>query len=126
MPDTVKKSTAQCTAPHFHEEEVKLALSQLPPDDEAFELADMFKLLSDTSRLKIIFALMDNELCVCDICHVVGMNQSAISHQLRFLKAAHLVKYRRSGKLVYYSIDDSHVSSIIQLARVHLSHTLGE
>lgn len=120
----MSKEVDSCKVPHFHEDGVKLALSQLPPDEDTFELADMFKLLSDTSRLKIIFALLDNELCVCDICHVVGMSQSAISHQLRFLKASHLVKYRRSGKLVYYSIDDSHVSDLIQIARTHLAHAI--
>lgn len=111
-----------CELPHFHGDKIEATKLSLPDDDDIISLADIFKLLADMSRLKLIFALLDNELCVCDICHVAGMSQSAISHQLRVLRAAHLVKYRKDGKLVYYSIDDSHVSDIIKLAIEHQKH----
>lgn len=111
-----------CETHCVHEIAVKKALETLPDDDKIITMADMFKLLADTSRLKIVIALLDNELCVCDICNIIGMSQSAISHQLRVLRADRLVKYRKAGKQVFYSIDDSHVSDIIKLAETHLSH----
>lgn len=117
-----QQQTESCELPHFHEDKIEKTRNLLPDDDDIISLSDTFKLLSDMSRLKLIFALLDNELCVCDICHVAGMSQSAISHQLRILRTAHLVKFRKQGKLVYYSIDDSHVSDIIKLATEHQKH----
>lgn len=109
-----------CKLNHFHNDAVDAAIKLIPEDEDIIELSDAFKVLSDMSRLKIVFALLNRELCVCDIVHVVNMSQSAISHQLRVLRSAHIVKYRKSGKLVYYSIDDEHVESIIKIAFEHL------
>lgn len=121
MSDTNTNSES-CLARHNHADAVAKTLEQLPDDDHIITLADMFKLLADMSRLKIVLALLDNELCVCDVCDVTSMSQSAISHQLRILRSARLVKYRKLGKQVFYSIDDSHVSDIIKLASLHLAH----
>ncbi|MEG0693713.1 MAG: metalloregulator ArsR/SmtB family transcription factor, partial [Oscillospiraceae bacterium] len=112
-----------CTLTHFHKEAIDTSIKMIPSDEEIITLSDSFKVLSDMSRLKIVFALMNTELCVCDICHVVGMSQSAISHQLRVLRSANMVKYKKKGKLVYYSIDDAHVSNIIKISLEHMKHT---
>ena len=102
---------------------VSQTADRMPEDVVIMSLSDIFKVLSDMTRLKIVFALLDNELCVSDLCQVVGLNQSAVSHQLRVLRGSSLVKYRKSGKLVYYSIDDDHVSGLIRLALEHMNHS---
>lgn len=123
MTDKIIAPTDICELSHFHKDAIDVARNKIPSDEEILSLSDAFKVLSDMSRLKIVFALMDTELCVCDICHVVGMSQSAISHQLRVLRSANMVKYRKKGKLVYYSIDDAHVSNIIMISLEHIKHT---
>lgn len=90
-------------------------------DDIIFETSEFFKALSDSSRLKIITSILSEELCVCHIAEKVSLSQSAVSHQLRLLRAMRIVKYRKKGKLVYYSIDDEHISEIIKTAIFHLS-----
>ncbi|WMJ22437.1 metalloregulator ArsR/SmtB family transcription factor [Paludicola sp. MB14-C6] len=112
-----------CEVRHVHKETIDHTLANMPSEEEMLTLADCFKILSDTTRLKIVLALLENELCVCDICHVVSLSQSAVSHQLRVLRAARLAKYRKEGKMVFYSIDDDHVASIIKQAIEHISHT---
>lgn len=107
---------------HNHEEMISQALEIMPSERDIIELCETFKILSDTTRLKIVLALMKSELCVYDICEVVGITQSAASHQLRVLRSAHLAKYRKSGKMVFYSIDDDHVSGIIRQALEHIKH----
>lgn len=123
MAEKIIAKTDVCELTHFHKDAIATAVTTLPSDEEIITLSDAFKVLSDMSRLKIVFALMDTELCVCDICQVVGMSQSAISHQLRVLRSANMVKYRKKGKLVYYSIDDAHVSNIIKISLEHMKHT---
>ena len=91
-------------------------------DDEVlYDLAELFKVFGDITRVNIICVLFASEMCVCDIADVLGMTQSAISHQLRILKASRLVKYRREGKSVFYSLDDEHISRIFDLALSHVS-----
>lgn len=107
---------------HNHEELIAEALSIMPNENDVISLSDIFKILSDVTRLKIVLALMKSELCVYDICEVVGITQSAASHQLRVLRSAHLAKYRKVGKMVFYSIDDDHVSNIIRQALEHIHH----
>ena len=124
MPEEKSRANDLCEVPHFHREAIDQTARALPDDVTIMDLSDIFKVLSDMSRLKIVFALIESELCVCDICHVVGMNQSAVSHQLRVLRGASLVKYRKDGKQVYYSIDDDHVSSIIQMGLEHMKHSM--
>ena len=92
----------------------------MPEDDLIYDLAEFFKVFADSTRMKIIDALMENELCVCDIAAIVGTTQSAISHQLRILKQAKLVKYKKIGKIVYYSLDDDHISQIVKKGREHI------
>lgn len=88
--------------------------------DALFDASEFFKALSDSSRLKIIAALITGELCVCDLCDIVGLSQSAVSHQLRVLRAGRIVKFRKDGKQVFYSIDDHHIAEVIQITISHL------
>jgi ArsR family transcriptional regulator len=92
------------------------------PDDAALRaLAEFFQVFGDSTRIGILSALSRTELCVCDLSALLAMSQSAVSHQLRVLKQAHLVKYRRSGKTMFYSLDDEHISAILALGRSHIS-----
>jgi DNA-binding transcriptional ArsR family regulator len=92
-------------------------------NNEVFsDLSELFKVFGDYTRIKIIYALSKKELCVCDIAEVLGMSQSSISHQLRVLKGARLVKFRKEGKVVYYSLDDEHIESIFNAGLEHLGH----
>lgn len=92
------------------------------PEQDARELAETFKILADPTRIKILHALSKRELCVCDIAAVVKMGQSAVSHQLRLLRGSRLVKYRRDGKMVWYSLDDEHISSLLSQGIEHITH----
>ena len=91
----------------------------MPSDDLLFDIAEVFKVFGDTTRMKIISALLEAELCVGDIAEITNSTQSAISHQLRVLKQAKLVKFRKDGKIVYYSLDDEHVSEMYEMAKRH-------
>lgn len=102
-------------------EQARAAVPEAMPDDEVlYELADLFRVFGDSTRIKILYALHDQELCVQDIAAAVALSQSAVSHQLRVLKASKLVKFRREGKTVFYSLDDDHVRSIIALGMEHV------
>ena len=92
----------------------------MPDDEVLYELADLFRVFGDSTRIKILYALHDNELCVQDIANAVALSQSAVSHQLRVLKDSKLVRFRREGKTVYYALDDDHVRSIIALGMEHV------
>ncbi len=92
----------------------------LPADELIFELADLYKMFSDSTRVKILYALMGEELCVLHLAKRVSANQSAVSHQLRVLKQARLVKARRDGKLIFYSLADDHVTRILELGMAHV------
>lgn len=96
------------------------ALPCLPNEEMLYDLADLFKVFADTTRIKILFALMDAELCVADIADMVGATQSAVSHQLRSLKQARLVKFRRDGKNVFYSLSDDHVYTMLDQGMTHI------
>lgn len=109
-----------CEEHHHHEAAVHNVQTAMPDDDALFDTSEFFKALSDSSRLKIIAALLTGELCVCDLCDIVGLSQSAVSHQLRVLRAGRIVKFRKDGKQVYYSIDDHHIAEIIQTTIFHL------
>ena len=118
MPNTGK--TDVCRSPMVHQDTVREVSGAMPAEEVLYELADFFKLFADSTRIKILCALMSSEMCVCDLSVLLHMNQSAISHQLRFLKQANLVKYRREGKVVYYSLKDDHVKTIFEQGFVHL------
>jgi|SRR5690554_3876096 len=111
-----------CTTMIVHKKEVAEAMRQLPSEDAIFELANFFKTFGDATRIKIISALMKTELCVCDLAYVIHTSQSAVSHQLRVLRQARLVKFRRVGKVVYYSLDDNHIQTLIEQGFQHLAH----
>ena len=93
---------------------------EMPDDEVLYELADLFRVFGDSTRIKILYALHDNELCVQDIAGAVQLSQSAISHQLRVLKDTKLVRFRRDGKTVYYALDDDHVRSILSMGMDHI------
>ena len=116
------KEAINCTCNIIHEDKAKEIQEKMEKEETIMDLADFFKVLGDTTRMKIISVLFENELCVCDIAYVLKMTQSAISHQLRVLKSARLVKYRKEGKTVFYSLDDEHVKNIFDLGMVHLKH----
>ena len=103
------------------ENTVKKLLDELPDEDALFDLAELFKIFGDSTRIKILFALLESELSVNDISNVLHMTQSAISHQLRILKTNRLVKYRREGKSVIYSLSDTHVNTILSQGLDHLA-----
>ena len=103
-----------------HEEVVNQVLERMPPEDELLDLAELFKVFGDTTRMKILYVLFESEMCVCDIAEILGISQSAISHQLRIIKQARLIQNRRDGKTIYYSLADEHVKTIIGMAKEHL------
>lgn len=112
----------QCQCNEVHSECVECVKSTMLKDDKFINLSELFKMFADPTRLKIIYALLKKELCVCDIAEVIEMSQSSVSHQLRVLKALKLVKYRKEGKVVYYSLDDEHVNNIFNYGLSHIEH----
>lgn len=103
-----------------HPQTICLAKAEIISDDHAQQVAETFKILGDATRVKILQILSKRELCVCDIAAVTQMGQSAISHQLRLLRSARLVKYRKEGKLVWYSLDDDHITALIKQGIEHI------
>ena len=91
-----------------------------------YDLAELFKVFGDSTRIRILYALFERELCVCDIAGILGLTQTAVSHQLRVLKTNKLVKARRDGKVVFYSLDDDHIHSILGMGIQHLSEEFGK
>ncbi len=110
----------RCTCLETHPDAIRRADKTLPEDEMLYDLAELFKLFGDTTRIKILYALLNAELCVCDIAQLLGLTQSAISHQLRLLKTGKLVKFRREGKTVFYSLADGHVRSILGQGMEHM------
>lgn len=115
----------KCCEICINEERVKNVQTQMPKEREVFDIAELFKVLGEPTRIKILSALLVQEMCVCDITELLKMTQSAISHQLRLLKNAKLVKNRKQGKMVYYSLDDSHIEGIISIAMEHTKERRG-
>lgn len=105
-----------------HPQNICLARAELIDDSMAQRVAETFKILGDPTRVKILQILSKRELCVCDLTAVLEMNQSAISHQLRLLRGARLVKYRRDGKMAWYSLDDSHIAGLLEQGLQHIGH----
>lgn len=110
----------KCETECIHEELVESVLAKLPDVEILYDVAELFKVFGDSTRVRIICVLFENEMCVCDIAAVLNMTQSAISHQLRVLKQARLVKYRRDGKTVFYSLSDTHIKNIFNQAFEHV------
>lgn len=109
-----------CEAGHDHTEAVRRVSDRLPEDDILYDLADLFRIFADSTRVKILYALYESELCVGAITQLLGMTQSAVSHQLRALKQSKLVKYRREGKTIFYSLADEHVVTILAQGMEHI------
>lgn len=116
----VKPQETFCSGEHEHSDLGALK-EALPSLDTLFQLAELFKMFGDSTRIRIMCALFQRELCVCEIADLLEMGQSAISHQLRLLRGAHLVKVRRDGKQSYYSLDDAHVREIYLLGLEHVN-----
>ena len=110
-----------CEYMHAHPDTIEKIMSVMPDDDSLIDLAELFKVFGDSTRIKILSALKGGELCVCDISTVVGMTSSAVSHQLKILKNAELVRFRRDGKTVFYSLADDHVNTILQQGLEHIN-----
>jgi DNA-binding transcriptional ArsR family regulator len=110
----------KCDCNVIHEDIIAQVRVKMPDDEVLLNLADLYKVFSDSTRVRILCALQYSEMCVCDIASLLGMTKSAISHQLRTLRQTRLVKYRRDGKEVYYSLDDEHVGNIFEQGMLHV------
>ena len=110
----------RCEYIHVHEDIVEKVKKRIPPEQELYDLADFFKVFGDSTRIKILYVLFQSEMCVCDIAQLLGMTQSAISHQLRVLKQMKLVKFRRDGKTIFYSLADDHIQTIMNQGLEHI------
>lgn len=104
-----------------HSEKVEKTKAFMPKEETLYDLAELYKVFGDTTRIKILFSLYEEEMCVCGIAELLNMTQSAISHQLRILKQNKLVKFRREGKTVFYSLDDQHIFKILSQGLEHIS-----
>jgi len=121
-----KESDMTCAACGTHDDKVEQVRRGMSADETIEVTADLFKALCDPTRLKIVNALMLEEICVCDIAAVLGMSQPAVSHHLKLLRDARLVRTRRDGKTVYYRLDDEHVSNVFYQGLLHASHSRTE
>ena len=110
-----------CECEQIHPDTVKMSRESMPEETTLYDLSDFFKILGDSTRMGILFAIDRAPMCVCDIAEVLGMTKSAVSHQLKQLRAADLVRYRKSGKNVYYELADEHVRDIIEKALEHIA-----
>ena len=111
-----------CDCNIIHEEVVKDTLNKMPQPELFDKIAEFFKIIGDPTRTKILFALDQNEMCVCDIANVLGMKKSSISHQLATLRKSGIVKCRREGKEIYYTLDDEHVKQVFEIGIEHIEH----
>ena len=109
-----------CETKELHEDLLHIVNEKLPREEELYDLAELFKVFGDSTRIRILYVLFEAEVCVCDLAEALDMTQSAISHQLRILKQNKLVKSRREGKSVFYSLADGHVRTIIDQGREHI------
>ena len=109
-----------CEFQFVHEDTVRRALEMMPAEDQLYDLAELFKVFGDSTRIRILYVLFESEMCVCDIAQLLNLSQSAVSHQLRLLKQSRLVKSRREGKTVFYSLADDHVRTIIDQGKEHI------
>lgn len=120
MSENINEQIECCDCNEFHEDLLKIVNDTMPEETELYDLAELFKVFGDSTRIRILFVLFEAEVCVCDLAKVLNMTQSAISHQLRILKANKLVNSRREGKSVFYSLADGHVRTIIAQGREHI------
>ncbi len=118
----MSKNEFICDCNVIHQEVVDKTIKKMPDEDMFNKLAEFFKILGDTTRTKILFALDQNEMCVCDIANVLGMSKSSISHQLGTLRRSGIVKCRKLGKEVFYMLDDNHVKEVFEIGAEHIEH----
>ena len=116
-----RETIERCNCDVIHEEVVDRVRAQMPPEETLYDLAEVFKVFGDSTRIRILWALEEAEMCVCDIAVLLNMTQSAISHQLRVLKQANLVRSRKDGKIVFYSLVDEHVRLIFNQGLAHIN-----
>lgn len=117
---SVDNNIESCNCNVIHEDVVMKVSEKLPKDEVLYDLAELFKAFGDSTRVKILCALFESEMCVCDLAAILGISQSAVSHQLRTLKASRLVKFKRVGKIVYYSLEDEHIKHIFNEGFKHI------
>jgi ArsR family transcriptional regulator, lead/cadmium/zinc/bismuth-responsive transcriptional repressor len=117
----MKPLVPTCSCSTIHSDIVDDARRQMPKEENLYDLAELFKVFGDSTRVRILYALSSHEMCVCDVAALLGMTQSAISHQLRILKSARLVKNRKEGKVVYYTLTDNHVRQIFAQGLEHVT-----
>lgn len=113
-------STPKCSVVQIHDEIVSRVNEDLPDEELLYDLAELYKIFGDSTRIKILYVLFESEMCVCDIATLLNMSMSAISHQLRVLKQAQLIKFRRDGRTVFYSLADDHVRTILEQGMDHI------
>ena len=118
----MSKNEFICDCNIIHEESVNNVKNNMPSENTFNHLADLFKLIGDTTRCRILFALDKNEMCVCDIANVLNMTKSAVSHQLAVLRKNNIVKCRRCGKEMYYTLDDDHINKLFEIGLEHINH----
>lgn len=116
-----RQAAPACDYLFVHEDIVEQVNKAMPGEEELFDLAELFKIFGDSTRIRILYVLFEAEMCVCDLAQLLGMTQSAISHQLQVLKKSKLVKYRREGKTVFYSLADDHVRAILDQGMEHVT-----
>lgn len=110
-----------CDFLHAHEDTVNAVKRNIPDDEKLYDLAELYKIFGDSTRIKILYVLLESEMCVCDISTLLSVSQSAVSHQLKILRQSDLVKPRREGKTVFYSLADDHVKTIINNGLEHIN-----
>ena len=117
----MENKSESCSCNVIHKEVVENVKNKLPKEETLYDLAELFKVFGDSTRIKIICSLFESEMCVCGLSVLLHISQSAISHQLRVLKSARLVKFRRAGKVIYYSLDDEHIKQIFDAGLHHIT-----
>lgn len=118
------KNEFVCDCNIIHEDSVNIARLKMPSNDTFYRLANLFKLIGDTTRCKILFAIDQHEMCVCDLANVLSMTKSAISHQLSILRKSGVVKCQKIGKEVYYTLDDEHICELFEVGLAHINHRI--
>ena len=117
----MENKVESCSCNIIHKDVVEEVKDKLPQEEILYDLAELFKVFGDSTRIKIICSLFESEMCVCDLSALLNISQSAISHQLRVLKSARLVKFRRAGQVFYYSLDDEHIKQIFDAGLHHIT-----
>ena len=118
--DLMKQQETNSDFLAVHEDVVKRVLDRQPAEEELYDLAELFKVFGDSTRIRILHALLETELCVGDMAQILNLSQSAVSHQLKILKDAKLVRFRREGKIIFYALDDEHVRNILSMGVEHV------